>query len=237
MINTFIKDFKNSTYYNNIFTENTSNSILGIYIVGSTCLGLDDQDSDYDLVVLTDGGDHISAADEFFIRYKGKKVHWWYFPVEELFKLSHKDLRTLTPVQLYSFLNPIFTIYENTAYKNLLNAIYENKQEISRLNWYKLYDDHKKVVNAIITQGTIDPKYYYYKYIYHLCVATYNLYDKSFDVEYLKELKHMYHMPVSDAVKAKAVQDLINGVMYIKDNPIDYKAVLLKLSNKIFNLN
>jgi hypothetical protein len=47
----------------------------------------------------------------------------------------------------------------------------------------------------------------------------------------------MYHMPVSDAVKAKAVQDLINGIMYIKDNPIDYRATLLRLSNKIFNLN
>ena len=234
MINNFIKDFKNSIYYKNIFTESASNSILGIYIVGSTCLGLNDDLSDYDLVILTVGGEHINTADELIIKYKGKKVHWWYFPVEDLFKLKAKDLRTLTPVQLYSFLDVKYLIYENKTYNSLLNLIYTYKQDISRLNWYKLYEDHKKVINNILACGSIEPRYYSYKYIYHLCVATYNLYNKPFDIEYLKEIKNMHCKTVNDDTKNKALQDIIAGVEYIKNNPINYKTELLKLSDKIF---
>jgi predicted nucleotidyltransferase len=75
MLNTFINDFKQSNYYKQIYTENESNTVLGIYLVGSTCMGLDDDNSDYDITVLTLKGDYIDKSEEFHLRYKGKKVH------------------------------------------------------------------------------------------------------------------------------------------------------------------
>jgi predicted nucleotidyltransferase len=75
MISSFIKEFKQTKYYNQIFAENDSKNILGIYLVGSTCMGLDDQDSDYDITVLTLNGDYVGALEEFHLCYKGKKVH------------------------------------------------------------------------------------------------------------------------------------------------------------------
>ena len=231
MLNTFINDFKQSNYYKQIYTENESNTVLGIYLVGSTCMGLDDDNSDYDITVLTLKGDYIDKSEEFHLRYKGKKVHWWYLPISMLFDL-YSDLRTMTPLQLH-YITSDFIIYENPDYKMLLERLFSYKNEISTLAVYKFFDGHMSVINEVVEKDTIPSEWFFYKYLYHLCNATYYLYDEEVDITFLKELKRVYCKPISEEVKKLAAKRLAMGIKYINDNPIDYREELRKLYNKI----
>jgi predicted nucleotidyltransferase len=74
-IQTFIKEFKQTRYYDQIFTRKDPKNILGIYLVGSTCMDLDDESSDYDITVLTLDNEYINVSEELVLKYKGKKVH------------------------------------------------------------------------------------------------------------------------------------------------------------------
>lgn len=231
MIKSFINEFKNTKYYNKIFEDNLKNNIIGIYLVGSTCMSLNDQDSDYDITVLTLNGDYVDKSEEFHLKYKGKKVHWWYLPISMLFDL-YSDLRIMTPLQL-RYITSELIIYENPKYKTIIDNLFLYKDEISKFAVYKFFAGHMSVIEEIVEKGTIPSKWFFYKYLYHLCNATYYLYNEEVDVNFLKELKKVYCKPISEEVKKLAAKRLAMGIDYIKNNPIDYKEELLLLSKKI----
>ena len=233
MLSNFINDFKQSKYYKQIFTENKSKTILGIYVVGSTCMNLDDDDSDYDITILTLDGNYVDTLDEFNLRYKGKKVHWWYIPISMIFNLQ-SELHIMTPLQL-RYIKPEFIIYENSEYKQLLDTLFSYKYEISKLAIYKFFEEHDYAIQEVISENTILPKWYFYKYFYHLCNATYYLRNEEVDSVFLKELKRIYCKQISEKTKSLAVECLANGKNYINEHPIDYQKELSKLYEKIIH--
>lgn len=233
MIKSFINEFKSTKYYNKIFEEVPKDNIIGIYLVGSTCMGLNDQDSDYDITVLTLNGDYVYKAEEFHLKYKGKKVHWWYLPISILFE-SYSDLRTMTPLQL-RYITSEFIIYENPKHQTIIDNLFLYKDEISKLAIYKFFDGHISAIEEVVEEGTIPSKWSFYKYFYHLCNATYYLYNEEVDADFLKELKRIYCKPIREEVKKLAAKRLAMGIEYIKNNPINYKEELLLLSKKIIS--
>jgi hypothetical protein len=84
-----------------------------------------------------------------------------------------------------------------------------------------------------VQKGTIPPKWFFYKYLYHLCNATYYLYNEPANITFLKELKKVYCKPISEDVKKLASKRLAMGIRYIENNPIDYKEELKQLAKKI----
>jgi predicted nucleotidyltransferase len=71
-MDTFINDFKKTTYYEQLISDE---KIVGIFIVGSRCMGTASANSDYDLQILTTADKYVDVSDEKFLHYKGSKVH------------------------------------------------------------------------------------------------------------------------------------------------------------------
>lgn len=219
-MNTFINDFKKTSYYDQIVSDK---QILGIFLVGSRCLGTATADSDYDLQILTMADKYIDVAEEKFLCYKGKKVHWHYFPIKDLFNFYYNDVRLLCPIQLQHFLSD-FIIYQNELYKDIFDKLVSIKETISKLATYKLYDVHKARVNTILKQRDIKPLDYS-KILYHLCISTYYLIGKTPDISFLCDIKNHFDKSHIDQI----IWCLETGVNYIDTFPIDYKKELNKI--------
>lgn len=229
MINQFIADFKNSHTYSELITDE---NVLCIYIAGSNCTGLNDEHSDYDLVVLTLEGDFIDVSQTLYLTYKGKKVHWYYFPLKGFFDMSYEGLTLLCPIQLRKFSENL-VIYQNLKYLNLLEKLLMKKNEISTLAIYRLFETYKNKIDKILTQNEIlfsD----YSKFIYHLCFGTYYLLNEDPNIEFLKDLKWILRRQIKDETKSQAIKYLKLGVDYINKFPVDYRKELIKLSYDVY---
>ena len=75
-------DFLNSPFYKNLFLNK---DIIGIYVGGSRLTNVIDEKSDYDLVILTNGGKYENVNKHAFIKWCDSiKLHWYYIPIIEL---------------------------------------------------------------------------------------------------------------------------------------------------------
>jgi predicted nucleotidyltransferase len=72
-MDTFIEDYKKSEYYKKLFE--TESEIIAIYLGGSYSFKTNHDTSDYDINVITNGGDFISVYLDWHLKYKHKTVH------------------------------------------------------------------------------------------------------------------------------------------------------------------
>lgn len=229
MINNFILEFKKTAYYNELIKNK---NVICIYIAGSNCTGLADEFSDYDLIVLTLNGDFIDVSKTLYLNYKGKKVHWYYFPIKGFFDISYDGLTLLCPIQLRKFSEDL-VIYKNPNYLHILEKLLIIKNKISDLAIYRFYDTYKTKLTKILAQNEILNQDYS-KFLYHLCFCTYCLLNEDVDLEFLKDLKLILRRQVRDETKQQAIKYLKLGVDYINKFPRDYRKELIELSYDIY---
>ena len=226
-IKEFIKAFKNTIYYKELF--NVSTEILGIFLLGSRATGIIDEYSDYDIVILTLDGDYIDASKYEYLRYHGHKVHWYYQPIAGLFQKKFEDnqLMILCPVQL-KHLSPDLTLYENPKYFELLSSLYKIKDKVSTIGVYQLFNKKQNYIESILCKEEI-LETSYSKFLYHLCLASYQLLGDSPDKAFLKTLKRIKWTPIPEDDKILAIQRLKLSKNYIEKHPLDIDTELTKL--------
>ena len=224
----FIQAFKETSYYRSLFD---SYEILGIYLLGSRCTGIVDDDSDYDIAILTLNGDDKDVSKHEYLMYKDKKVHWYYCPISTLLKITYNTLKILCSIQLRNLRDDLI-IYENPKYSNMLQSLHELKYDISVLGIYRLFEAKKDFISKVIAEGQILEEHYS-KYLYHLCVASYYLVNEEPDKDFLRTLKRIKWQPVPDVYKRLTVERLKLYKSYIEQTTleadIEYEKILEKM--------
>lgn len=224
MLNTFIYDLKTSPYYNRLIFND---DILCLYIGGSISANTSDENSDFDLIAITLSGDSFDASREVYLKYKGKKVHWYYWPIKEVFKL-YNDSVWLAGSIYFKNIRPELIIYIKSEYQKLWELLIEYRDSISNLACYQLFETMKKEVTKILEAKSIyaiSP----HKGIYHLCLATSYLLEEDIDLELLRDLKTICRRKPSQISNQAAIEIINKGLVYTRTASID-------INNELKNL-
>jgi len=227
----FIEAFKNTSYYENIFKFNPT-EIVFIYVSGSMLIDVTDDRSDYDIVVYTIGGEFIDASQYEYLMYRGRKVHWYFRPINKIFDIDNSPVSSCIGNLFISNLCDDFIIYENPKYKELIDKIHSVKNQLSHISAYCFFNIQRDLIERILTEGKILEDHYT-KYLYHLCVGSYYLTNEPLDKDFLVSLKRIRWTPVSDEYKQLAVNRLRIYKNYLEQNPIDLEDQLKKLYDQL----
>lgn len=214
----FINAFKKTSYYQELFNNY---EIVCMFLLGSRCVGIIDEISDYDIAIITLNGDYIDISKDKYLTYKGVKVHWYFRPIKEIFSAKNNHLDLLCSIQLRNVRDDLI-IYENPNYKSLLSRLCKVKNKLSTLGIYRLFEVELNYINDILSTGEILEKHYR-KTLYHLCTSSYYLLEEEINKDFLRELKRIKEQPVSDEYKQLAIKRLKLYKDYIEAHPIDFK--------------
>lgn len=213
----FIESLKCTSYYNKFFERG---EVIAIYILGSRSIGIIDEQSDYDIVVITTDGEIEDPSNIEYLKYQGRKVHWYFRPITTLLSIHLKDLKGhLCPMQLRN-LHEGLVIYSNPKYKTLLDVLNNIKNELSVLGAYTFYMAKEKYIAKILADQQILESSYS-KILYHLCWASYYLTNEEPNEPFLASIKRIKWRPVPQEYKDLAVQRLQIYKNYIDNNPLD----------------
>lgn len=232
----FINEFMKTPYFfKYVVTEEDLDSVMGIYVAGSTSLGIEDEYSDYDIVILTAKPLVNKKFFEEYVRlkYKGRPMHWYYDDISYLFDLQDADNTNILGKVHFSKWFRITTIYENPKYLDLLAKLDSIKNSISICASYAFLNAQRPLLNKLTSQNNI-LKEDYNKFIYQCCFASCYLTNTQLDIDCLREIKRIYWNPVSQEYKDLAIQFLNGGINFIENNPIDYEKELQDLYDKIY---
>ena len=214
MIDAFISDLKKSPYYNKLILND---NVLGLYIGGSTSAGTSDGNSDFDLIAITLSGDSIDVGNEVYLRYKGRAVHWYYWPLKEVFKLYNDCVWLAGSIGLKN-IKPELVIYVKPDYQKLWNLLLQYKEQISKLACYQLFQTMEKKVSTLLTTGDIS-KVWPHKCFYHLCLATSYLLTESLDLALLQDLKYIGRALPNPTSNQPTIDIIRKGLDYIEKFP------------------
>lgn len=215
----FIEKFKQTSYYKRLFNT----EVIGIYLLGSRCTGIIDERSDYDITIITLDGEGIIDVSKYkYLMYQGKKVHWYYRSLKDLYGTddSYEHGKGYVGAMLTRNICEEVTIYENPKYSEQLQELHSNKYEISKNAIYRLYNELEKYINDVISEGEVLEKHYT-KFLYHLCLASYYICGeeiKDTDKDFLRSIKRIKWQPVPDEYKNLAVERLKTLKAYVKSN-------------------
>lgn len=211
----FIEAFKKTSYYKELF--NSSSEILAIFILGSMSTGIIDEDSDYDIVILTLDGEYVDASKYEHLKYRNRKVHWYYKSIKDLFDNRHTyGMRYIGMMQIRNICKDLI-IYENPKCINILHRLCDLKDIVGNAGMYGLFNSKRSLVDDILAKGKILEKHYT-KFLYHLCLASYYLMEEEPNKDFLRELKSIKSKPVSDEYKQLAIERLKLCKTYIETN-------------------
>lgn len=202
----FIEKFKQTSYYSRLFNT----EIIGIYLLGSRCTDIVDERSDYDITIITLNGEGIvDASKHEYLIYHGKKVHWYYRSLKDLYGTddSYEHGNGYVGAMLTRNICKDVTIYENPKYSEQLQELHSNKFKISNSAIFRLYNELEEYINDVISEKEILEKHYT-KFLSHLCLASYYLSNEEPDKDFLRSIKRIKWQPVSEEYKQLAVKRL-----------------------------
>lgn len=194
-----LEKLKNHKYWNRIVNDDT----IAVVVCGSRRLGIVDDRSDYDLIVIQ----HIITYEDKITEYlmcNGKKIHWYYRQPSDYLDFDENTYQWI----LYSmcttgFLNEETILYVNSQYAHEWEAILEHcnkcKEKICRLYFNK----QRKRIDKIVNQGEIREEDYT-KFLYQYCVVSYVLFNEIMteaDKQLLGELKRIRWQSTSNECK------------------------------------
>lgn len=226
--NNFIKDLKNTSYYKDLILNP---KVIMIYLGGSYCNGMASLNSDYDLTVIVDDSKAVDVSKSIYLTYKGKKVHWYYFPIKDFITCSLKEIWLLGTIYFRNFTNDLI-IYTNNSYLSLISDLVSVKNKISTFAIYKLFATKKFEIKSILNQiNNFDIKTFS-KTIYHFCLCACYLTNTTLDKNILLNIKENYYN-LDNKLQQIVVEYLTLGLNYIDKFPVDYRKELNELYDNI----
>lgn len=212
MMTNFIADFKESQYFKTFFDD--PNIILA-FIAGSRSTGLEDSNSDYDIVVIRKSGSKFLDKG-LYLMYENKAVHFYYLTFKQF--LSNYYTATGSLVSLFQFIETTkkSLLFENPAYKGLIKKLFEKQfslGQIAQLKFAKNYDD---LITEVVNTQSISPERYS-KIIYHLVYISNRLSHIANPKQKLTAIKHCSETDLTLEEQAYVVERLSN-LKYFIDN-------------------
>lgn len=229
MIEEFITELKNSSYYERMFRDH---NVIMIYVGGSRIINITDERSDYDLVVVTDNSTSDYEPDEFFT-YKDLKVHWYYRSLSQFIEKCDNP-RTIGCFNgvLFANLTDEVIIYEGSKYKRIIDYLKSVRDRIGKVSTYLLLNSKKQLVESILNAGEVLEEHYT-KYLYYLCYASYYIMGEEPNKDFLATIKRIRWQPVSDKYKKLIVERIGYLDAYVSQNSFDISGTINYLDTNL----
>ena len=225
-------EFMTSSFYKELFNEK---EIIMIYIGGSRSTDILDNNSDYDIVILTYDNDYHNVNKYAYILYKNNiKIHWYYDPINELFNIINHDC-IYGCMQIKNLRDDI-VLYKNPKYNDIIDNLIKIKDDLSHISCYKYFNFNKKYIESILIDGYIKEEKYS-KLLYHLCLASYYITGETPDKDFLRSIKHIKQQAIREEYKGLVIERLNIYKKYIEQNPIDIDNITENLYKQVLKVN
>lgn len=200
----FIEAFRQTSCYRAIVQQE---NVVTVFIGGSRACDIVDERSDYDLQVITTGGEYEDVSKKYYLTWRGVKVHWYIIPIPELTKWGSYNLMRYGGINALRCYSSRVVVYENPKYADVLQAICDHRDEISNIGIYHFYYHAKSYIDRILDVGEI-LECHHSKRIYHLCFSSYLITGDEIDKDFLRSIKRIRWQPVPEEYKRLAVDRL-----------------------------
>lgn len=212
MLSNFIEDLKQSKFYNSIIDKH---KVILMFISGSRIIGVTDERSDYDIIVVVDDNQEVSTQE--YLIYNGVKVHWYYIPLAQFITANSRESLRCYGKVLFANIRDDVIIYSNPDYEDVTKLLLDNKNAIAANGANKTYRTYSNLIRSILEAGAILPQHHT-KFLSHLCVVSLAITGEKLTDEtrsLLRQLKRIRWQPVSDEAKAWCVVrlTLLNRIM------------------------
>lgn len=168
-MSTFINDYKNSIYYSKLFEVDSD--IIIAYLGGSYSFKTNHDKSDYDINVITNGGEFFSVYFDWHLKYKNRKVHWYYRPIVDFFKLTCYDIVDYIGVLTLLHIPEENIVYLNPKYEKQWKYFYENRDLLLKHICIELGLSCRNFINFVLNLNTLNNRYA--QRTYFICLAAY----------------------------------------------------------------
>ena len=171
--------------------------VLAIALVGSRSIGVVDQWSDYDLLVITDDTDiSINNKLDCYIVYNNEiGIHWYQYSKNLLFDIDRpKAILEFCDFWLLSQ-EKYIAVWDLAFIEQLKKFVNENANTGCIAFYNNIY---KSTINQVL-EGNELPKT---KLLYHLCVVSHFLDKTELNYKFLNELKRIKYLEISEECRS-----------------------------------
>lgn len=228
MTEQFINDLKASPYFGRILN---GHDVIMISLTGSRLIDMDDERSDFDLIVITNDQEREEYVSEF-LTYYTKKVHWHYVPVTKLIANEDGNLLTCNGEVEFVGLSEQKILYANPKHINVINFLQEKKDTVALVGAYGLVRFHNNLISRILNANEIKQEDHC-KYIYHLCFASYVLLSEIPDKSFLTKIKRIRWRTVSDEHKSLAVERIRLLYNFVAEHPLNLTNIICDFNESV----
>ena len=176
--------------------------VLAIALVGSRSIGVVDQWSDYDLLVITDDNDiyRNNKLDCYIVYNNEIGIHWYQYSKNLLFDVN-KPKAILEFCSFWQLPQEKYiAIWDLNFVEQLKKSVNEKAAAAGCIAFYnKVY---KSIINQVL-EGNELPKT---KLLYHLCVVSHFLDKTELNYKLLNELKRINYIEVSEECRAHCIE-------------------------------
>ena len=205
-MNAILEKLKNHKYWNRIVSDDT----IAVVLCGSRRIGIVDERSDYDIIVIQHNFPANDEINEYLI-CDGKKIHWYYRQPLDYFNYNETtSLWSVYSICTASLLTDDGILYVNPLYSNEWEQIRQFCLN-NRAPACKLYFDKSRTrIEKIVAQGEIREEDYS-KFLYQYCVVSHIMLNQQMtvrDKQLLGELKRIRWKAVTDECELYCVERL-----------------------------
>lgn len=175
--------------------------VLAIALVGSRSIGVVDQWSDYDLLVITDDNDiyRNNKLDCYIVYNNEIGIHWYQYSKNLLFDIDRPkailEFGSFWQLSAEKFIAIWDTNFIETLKKSILKTL-----DIACIKFYN--NIYKSTINQVL-EGNELPQT---KLLYHLCVVSHFLDKTELNYKFLNELKRIRYIEISNDCKAYCIE-------------------------------
>ena len=222
MMESFVRDFISSKYYQKLFDFD---DVIMIYICGSRTLGCVDDRSDYDIMVVTEHKSSYFQTE--FLLYKGIKVHWYFQCINAFFGNQNLTMANCIGLTGINYLNDNLVIYKNSKYENIIEDLLSKKESVSYLGDILGYQHRKELIDSIVSDGFISDRNKT-KHLYMLCAMYYDITKQNLDIEFLTKIKRIRWQEIDEKYLQQCVDILGKFKDYMQNIDIDEEVKKIK---------
>jgi hypothetical protein len=208
----FIKDFTASSYFKTFFDNP---DIIMAFLAGSRGTELEDDASDYDIVVI-----YNSKAKNpnkgLYLKYNNNIVHFYYIPFNRF--LGNYYTATGSLISLFQFVETtkLSLLYKNDNYKALIKKLFEKQFGLARIAQLKFAKNYEDIINSVAQNQTLSVEHYS-KIIYHLVYVSNKLSHLQNPKQLMLAIKHCAQTGLTEEEDAYVAERLSN-LKYFIDN-------------------
>lgn len=232
---------KNPDIYNKIIIGTNA---IAYCLGGSQLIGITDERSDYDLLVLVEKLPE-NYKEVFRTHYKlenGALIHFIFERIYQYFDGTWSDFEIFSNahiLDLYDKRDQWIMIWDSEKFRKVFDFIFSKRSKLIDLAIRRFYRRFDLEIIYITNTNQI-PNKMKTKFFYHMIYAYKRGFDKDIDVNYLALLKRIRWVELPEWVISRCIEDLREIRTYVEQNPMDNAKEINNLIteyNSLFNGN